>query len=308
MKRWPALRMALWGVLALGLILACGSGGAWRYFHPKVTRTDGIIYGQRHGQDLTFDIIRPARRNGLGILIMLSGGWRSSGPGSFQPFMGAALLRHGYTLFAVSHLSQPRATVTEIAEDVNYAVRFIRYHAHEYGIDPKRLGVTGGSAGGHLSLLLAARGGPGPKTAADPVQRESSAVQAAAVFYPVTDLLNLEGSTEDPGNGGPPKSFVRAFGSQSTNLAIWRVMGRELSPIYYISSNLPPVLIIHGGADTLVPPGQSQRFQTRARQMGRRVELIIRRGKKHGWLTMLWDVRLFADWFDRYLQAARAGP
>jgi acetyl esterase/lipase len=118
----------------------------------------------------------------------------------------------------------------------------------------------------------------------------------------VTDLLNLGASTENLGDGGPPKSFVKAFGAQSTNLNVWKVVGRELSPIYYISSNLPPVLIIHGGADTLVPPDQSARFQCQARKAGRNVELIIRPGKQHGWLTMLWDVHLFADWFDRYLQ------
>jgi acetyl esterase/lipase len=138
--------------------------------------------------------------------------------------------------------------------------------------------------------------------AEDPVERESSAVQAVACFYPVTDLLNLGKSTENPGNGGPPKSFVRAFGSDSTNLAVWKVIGREMSPVCHVTSNLPPVLIIHGDADTLVPLEQSQWFQARAREAGGTVELRVRRGKKHGWLTMLLDVRLFADWFDRYLR------
>ncbi len=79
------------------------------------------------------------------------------------------------TGFAVYHVSQPEASVMEIAEEVSRAVRYIRHHARDYGADPQRLGVTGGSAGGHLSLLLATRGGPGPADAADPVDRESSA-------------------------------------------------------------------------------------------------------------------------------------
>ena len=130
-------------------------------------------------------------------------------------WMVAPLLRRGYTIFAVSHLSQPQATVMEIVADVHRGVRFIRHHAKEYGIDPNRIGVAGGSAGGHLSLMLATRGGPGVPDANDPVDRESSAVQAAAVFFPVTDLLNLGDSTENPGDGGPPKSFVKAFGPRS---------------------------------------------------------------------------------------------
>jgi hypothetical protein len=86
--------------------------------------------------------------------------------------------------------------------------------------------------------MLATRGGSGPADVTDPVDRESSAVQAVAIFFPVTDLLNLGSSTENPGDGGPPKSFVKAFGPQSTNLAVWKLIGHEVSPIYYVHSNL----------------------------------------------------------------------
>jgi len=231
---------------------------------------------------------------------MASGGWKSDA-GSFRPWIAAPLLRRGYTVFAVYHIAQPQSTVMEITEDVNRAVRFIRSRAEEFRVNPRRLGVTGGSSGGHLSLMLATRGGPGPADAADPVDRESSAIQAVAIFYPVTDLLNLGNSTENLGDGGPPKSFVKAFGPQSTNLAIWKIIGHEMSPIYYVSTNLPPSLIFHGDADTLVPLDQSQRFQAAAAKLGCTVELVVHPGGKHGWLTMFWDLRRFADWFDRYL-------
>jgi acetyl esterase/lipase len=286
-------------ILALALIVV---GSLWVYFHPPLTRTNGWVYGQRHGRDLTVDVVRPARSNGLGVLLLVSGGWKS-GTNSFHSWMAAPLLRRGYTIFAVYHVSQPEATVMEITEDMHRAARYVRHHAREHGIDPGRLGVAGGSAGGHLSLMLATRGGPGAADAPDPVDRASSAVQAVAIFYPVTDLLNLGKSTENLGDGGPPKSFVKGFGPQSTNLAVWKVIGRDLSPIYHISSNLPPVLIFHGDADTLVPLDQSERFQAEARKAGRTVELIVHPGGQHGWLTMVWDVRRFADWFDRYLRS-----
>jgi dipeptidyl aminopeptidase/acylaminoacyl peptidase len=117
----------------------------------------------------------------------------------------------------------------------------------------------------------------------------------------VTDLLNLGDSTENLHDGGPPKSFVKAFGPNSTNLTIWKQIGHDLSPIYLIPTNLPPTLIYHGDADTLVPLDQSQRFQARARELHQNVEIVVDHGGKHGWLSMLWDIRAFADWFDRYL-------
>jgi acetyl esterase/lipase len=296
------LLIALAGIILLVLLCA---GGVWLYFHPRLEVTKGVVYGHRQGQDLTIDVLRPAHPNGIGIVLMASGGWKSEA-GSFRHWIAAPILRRGYTVFAVYHIPQPKATVMEITEEVYRAVRFIRHNAAQYGVDPQRLGVTGGSSGGHLSLMIATKGGPGDANATDPVDRESSAVQAVAIFYPPTDLLNLGDSTENLHDGGPPKTFVHAFGPTVTNLAAWKIIGHDMSPIYFINSNLPPALIYHGDADTLVTLDQSQRFQAEAQKQGRTVELVIHHGGKHGWLSMVWDLRQFANWFDHYLRQAAA--
>ncbi|MCP5519979.1 MAG: alpha/beta hydrolase [Verrucomicrobiales bacterium] len=295
------LSRLLLGLLALLLVLALIAGGLWWYFHPRIERTDGIVYGHRGDQELCFDVLRPAHPNGLGILVMVSGGWKSGEPGTFGAWLTSAVTRRGYTVFPVYHVSQPRASVPEIIQDMHRAVRFIRHHAKEYGVDPDRLGVTGGSAGGHLSLMLATTGGPGPADAEDPVDHESSAVQAVAIFYPVTDLIDLGKSTENLHDGGPPKSFRNSFGPGATNVAVWKVVGRECSPLRLMSTNLPPTLIYHGDADTLVPLEQSEWYRDKARELGQTVELVVHPGGKHGWLSMPFDIRKFADWFDRYL-------
>ena len=204
--RW--LRTALVVAVSIVVLIAALGAAGWWYLHPAVVRTDGVVYGERNGVPLVLDVIQPARPNGLGVALMVSGGWKSGEAGEAPTWLMAPLLRRGYTIFAITHISQPQATVMEIIDDVNRGLRFVRHHAGEYQIDPNRIGVTGGSAGGHLSLMLATRGGPGPADAVDPVDRESSAVQAVAIFYPVTDLLNLGDSTENLGDGGPPKSFV----------------------------------------------------------------------------------------------------
>ena len=301
MKLPRSLKAFLKIVAVLLLAVLVGVGSVWLYFHPGFEPTNGLVYGKRHGQDLTIDVLRPANPNGFGVVLMVSGGWKS-GAGSLRSWMMAPLLRRGYTVFGVYHISQPKATVMEITEDVNRGVRYVRHHAGEYKVDPARLGVTGGSSGGHLSLMLATRGDAGTAGATNPIDAESSAVQAAAIFYPVTDLLNLGTSTENPGDGGPPKSFVKGFGPDATNMAAWKVIGHELSPIFHVTSNLPPTLIFHGDADTLVPLDQSERFQAEARKAGRTVELVVHPGGKHGWLTMPLDIRRFADWFDEHLR------
>ncbi|HVV74018.1 MAG TPA: hypothetical protein VHI52_21365, partial [Verrucomicrobiae bacterium] len=63
-------------------------------------------------------------------------------------------------------------------------------------------------------------------------------------------------------------------------------------------------LIFHGDADTLVPLDQSQRYQRAARALGGKVELVVHRGGRHGWWSMIWDIHRFAGWFDHYLRAA----
>jgi acetyl esterase/lipase len=134
-------------------------------------------------------------------------------------------------------------------------------------------------------------------------------VQCVACFYPPTDLLNLGDSTENLGDGGPPKSFRKGFGPRGETNEQWQVLGRELSPIYHISGAMPPTYIVHGDADTLVPVDQSQRFVDAVDEVNGKLEgsvvvnvkLDIRSGKGHGWPTMILDIARFADWFDQHL-------
>ncbi|MFT5405719.1 MAG: acetyl esterase/lipase [Verrucomicrobiales bacterium] len=300
LPRW--LRGLIKAFLALVVLVVLLATFLFWYADPDITRTNGIVYGTRGGEDLTIDVLQPKRPNGLGIAVMVSGGWKSGSAGSLEVWLVSALLRGGYTLFAICHISQPRATIMDAITDVNRGVRFIRHHADEYGIDPDRLGVTGGSAGGHLSLMLATRGGPGRMGSVDPIDRESSAVQAVAVFYPITDLLNLGTSTENPGDGGPPLSFVKGFGPDALDMPKWKVIGRESSPIYHTHPNMPPMLIHHGDADTLTPMEQTTWFQERAKEQGVDVTVRVHRGGGHGWRTIPWDVWRFARWFDQHLK------
>jgi acetyl esterase/lipase len=281
--------------------LLASLAGAWAQSNLDFKRTEDVIYGRKFGTALTLDVFQPRPTNGAGIVFMVSGGWFSSHEAINGVFF-KPLLKRGYTVFAVVHGSQPKFVVTEIVEDIHRALRFIRHNAAQYGVDPDKLGIIGASAGGHLSLTIGTQGGPGDAKAKDPIDRESSAVQCVACLFPPTDFLNYGQPGEDAVGVGVLKSFKPAFGPRSDTAEERQKLGREISPIYFVHSNMPPMLIIHGDADTLVPIYQTQTFVQRCQSVGSTAKLVVREGKGHGWPDFSKDIELCADWFDQYLR------
>lgn len=265
------------------------------------TRTQDIIYGRAFGTALTLDLFRPAKPNGIGVIYVVSGGWYSAHEFISEKVM-QPLLDHGYTVFAVVHGSNPRFHIPEIVDQMERSVRFIRANAVNYGIDPERIGIAGGSAGGHLSLMLATRGGPGKSDAKDLIDRQSSAVQAAACFFPPTDFLNYGKPGEGAVGEGILKDFKSAFGSVPTDPDEKRRFAESISPYYLVKKGVPPVFIIHGDADKLVPIQQAEVFLEKVKSVGGIAKLDTRAGQQHGWKNWESDVGRFADWFDQHLK------
>jgi acetyl esterase/lipase len=278
------------------------------------TRTQDVVYGRKYGTALTLDVFTPTEKaNGAAVVVVVSGGWFSSHD-AINPGLAGAWVKHGYTVFAVVHGSQPRFTIPEAVADLNRAIRFIRYHARDYHIDPDRIGITGGSAGGHLSLMQGTAGDAGDPKAKDPVDRTSSRVQAVACFFPPTDFLNygekgksvLQSVVVVKHKLVAPFDFQafdqerRVFVPVTDERKIEGIL-RQCSPITHVSSDDPPTLIIHGDKDSIVPLQQSQAIVTRFKEVGVPAELIVKEGADHGWGGMEKDVDRFLDWFDRYL-------
>ena len=296
-------------VLLMGVLLNLPAFGQASGDNNVIKRTSDVIYGRKAGMALTLDVYQPGQKNGAGVIFLVSGGWASSHDDLSMVHVDvenyAPYLRRGYTVFAVVHSSMPRFNVPDIVLDVQRAVRFIRHTAAGFGVDPNRLGVLGSSSGGHLALMIATQGGPGPAAATDPVDKESGAVQAVACFFPPTDFVNWGAPGVDGVGRGPLSPLFAAFGSLSDTDLGRQIVGKMISPIYYVTSSLPPTLIIHGDADAVVPLQQSESFAAKAKQVGApMVKIIVRKGKGHGWADF-WkskeDVNEFADWFDKYL-------
>ena len=302
-------------VLIVSLALAPISTSALRAAaDASFTRKEDVIYGRKHGTALTMDVFTPkGRANGAAVVFCVSGGWRSAHR-AINPSLIRPLVDRGYTVFAVVHGSQPKFTVPEILEDMHRAVRFIRYHADRYGIDPGRIGITGGSAGGHLSLMQGTAGTIGNADADDPIDRVSSRVQAVACFYPPTDFLNWG----RPGRHlvqilREEKEFLRpapdfhAYDAETkrferiTDEERVLEIAKQISPITHVTADDPPSLILHGDADSLVPIQQAEVIVEAFKKTGVIAKLTVKAGAGHGWRGMEKDLETFADWFDKYL-------
>ena len=244
------------------------------------TRIGDVVYGRKDGTALTMDVFVPKKNaNGAAVIWVISGGWFSShagiNPGSAEPF-----LERGYTVFAVVHGSQPRFTIPEILQDMHRSVRYIRTNAEKYKIDPNRIGITGGSAGGHLSLMQGTAGTLENDKSKDPIDRASSRVQAVACFFPPTDFLNYGEKGKDAIGRGTLAAYKAPFDfkvfdpktkafERITDEAQILEIGRSISPINHVSADDPPTLIIHGDKDFLVPIQQAESFVAKMKEVGR---------------------------------------
>ena len=281
-----------------------------------VTRISDVIYGRKFGMALTMDVLVPAKPNKAAVVWAVSGGFCSShadmsGPG-FVQYM-KALLDRGYTVFAVVHGSNPKFNMRDISADMHRAVRFIRYHAGDFGIDGKRIGISGASAGGSIALWLGTQGGAGNAADKDPVERESSKVQAVACFYPGVDWVNWEKDGSNCMAITRKRGLIEAFRFrdydpvkqeyvEETDPKKIDAILADCSPINHVSAGSAPTLLVQGDGDPVVRLEPARLMVEKLKASGVTAELVIKEGKGHGWSGQDQDVKLFADWYDKYLR------
>ena len=275
--------------------------------------TPDVVYGHKDGMALTFDIFMPpGQPNGAAVLNMVSGGWvsRWTDPEEARPRYDA-LLDQGFTVIAVRHGSSPRFNVPEAYADVRRAVRFVRLHAEHFGIDPDRLGVYGGSAGGHLSLMLGLASDEGDPDAEDEVLRMSSRVAAVVAYYPPVDLREWAGPNASFPATLPEEGLFFARGVMVPGAADRFValefeddLGASVSPILHVSPDDPPTLLVHGDADALVDLNNSELMYSALVSTGIETGLVVIEGAGHGFRSEA-DRKQASDalvgWFEEHL-------
>ena len=235
-----------------------------------------VFYGHEFGMTMTFDIYRPLKPNGAGIILTNSAGWRSpmdkftvfeegqyrfatneemTESETWHILSPKQLVLNGYTVFEVRHGDRSKFIMPEIASHVRRAVRFIKHNSSEYGVDKNRIGLWGGSASGHLSLLI----GLSPEVplldAKLDWEKKRADVAAIAVFSAPTDLGKMVLNNPKIWDNAP---VLKLFTEQS----------REFSPVNYASKNDPPTLIMQGNTDAIVQFSQGELMYSKLQEEG----------------------------------------
>jgi acetyl esterase/lipase len=268
-----------------------------------------VVYADAHGTGLLMDVFTPTGKpNGLGIVDIASGSWFSDRNKIRDHTLAQVytiFCSRGYVVFAVRPGSKTRYTAAEMDRNVKSAIRYVKGHAAEYKIDPARLGLMGGSAGGHLATLAALTPEPGKAAATNPTDRHDTSVHAVGAFFPPTDFLDWDGNKTIRIEVLGPLLFVGGAGGHSENEI--KEAAKAISPLHRVEKPMIPFLLIHGDADPVVPLSQSKKLVEAITKAGGSAELIVKPGGGHPWLTLSQEVKVMADWFDKQLASKTTG-
>ncbi len=309
-RRATAGAMQWLGVALLAAILATGcSPPEADLLEPssRVALSRDVVYGHKDGLALTLNVYQPGIANGAGVIFLNSSGWTSPfvdfvAPDSepprlrsteelrelhpaFEEFSPHFLLDAGFTVFEVRHGSSPRFVLPEMVSDVRRAVRFVKARSDEFGIDPDRIGVWGGSAGGHLALMLGlSRELEGGSDLAE------ARIGAVVAYFPVSDL-----PLWIAGDSGRIEQFP------ALDFAVEEYPAH--SPVFHASADDPPTLIVHGDEDELVPLQQGALIHEALYTRGVQSKLLVIEGAAHGFVgpEVARSIQGTIDWFEEHI-------
>ncbi len=223
------------------------------------------------------DLYLPAKPAGPLLVWIHGGAWRG---GSKNKPPGLAMVGQGYAVASLEYRFSHHAIFPAQIEDCKAAIRWLRAHATEYGYDPKRIGVWGASAGGHLVALLGVTGQMRDFDVGENLD-QSSAVQCVVDWFGPADFPAYDPAlpTAMVQRENPESAIAMLLGgpvSQKLELA------KRASPVTWATKDAAPMLIVQGTTDPLVPLDQSQRLADKLKSVGADVTLDVLEGAGHG--------------------------
>ncbi|MDG5489666.1 alpha/beta hydrolase [Sphingomonas sp. BGYR3] len=282
-------------------------------FPGGVSAYNDVVFSVIPGfRPLTLDLYRvPTVREARPLVVYIhGGGWmaghtRQSGAFSNFPGVLAELSARGYVVASLEYRLSREAPFPAAIDDVRAAIRFLRANAAKYGIDPTRVAVWGGSAGGQLAALAALDCAHSPRGDDKANADQSECVQAGVSWYGVHDFATM------PRDAIPraENRYLDCLPNQCPPDRIWAA-----SAAAHVDAKDPPMLILHGTADKTVPVTQSEELAAKMKAAGAPYEITLFPGIGHSWLgagpaetrdASIKAVNLTFDFFDRKLRGKK---
>ena len=277
---------------------------------PSTSNYNSVIY-TASGTPERMDILPPPvasnSNNPAPVILCIHGGAWSGGDRTEMYRAMTWLQGQGYCTCTIDYRLAPASPFPAQIEDCKCAVRYLRAHAQKLHIDPNHIGVFGISAGAHLALLLGLTPHVGALEGIGGWNGESSGVQSVLALCGPTDLAHWPGYAHAaPEVHGIMESFLGGPLEQRRALAV------EASPVSYVHAEsgraAPPILLLHGDRDTLVPLSQSEELYSRLKAAGGDVTLRVAGGVGHGSYDVFItpdNVALTQDFYSRTLRSAK---
>lgn len=260
-----------------------------------------LEYAKPGGKPQLLDLFVPEKADGpLPLIVWIHGGAWLGGSKNGTPAMGQ--LRRGYAVASINYRLSQEAIFPAQIHDCKAAIRWLRAHAKEYNLDPKRIGVWGSSAGGHLVALVGTSGDVKELEGDEGNLDQSSRAQAVCDWFGPTDFCQmaahaLPDSKLDHDAAGSPESKLIGGPIQENKDKV-----AKANPITYVSKDDPPFLIMHGDKDPLVPHHQSELLNDALKKAGVAVTFKTVEGAGHGFGGP--DVmKTVEEFFDKHLKA-----
>ena len=265
-------------IISLSFFLSASLTQGAQSYPPKISSDSVYTYKSVDGNDLKIWVFNPTitpKKNAPAILFFFGGGWNSGSPTHFVKYC-ERLSERGMVGIVADYRVKSRHGVQAktCVEDALDALRYITVNAATLGIDPMRIGVGGGSAGGHLAASL------GTIHASDP-----AAPKVMALFNPATVLAPIADNFPDAPLGEFKKMNALYKAREEHLRARIGLEPVELSPFHHVSSNSPPTIIFHGTNDKAVPYDSAKLFASQLRKNGVFVDLLTYDGAGHGFFN-----------------------
>ena len=240
-----------------------------------------IEFARPDGKPLFLDIHYPVENAPNGalspvVLGIPGGGWREAS----RKHVPVNLVEHGFAQANIEYRVTANAIAPANIEDCHAALRWLQTHGEEHGLDPRKICLYGASAGGHLAALLGVTAGVAEVGGgAFPPGTKVKAVCAVCGPADLTRIARAEIREQFPLLYEVTQDYVGGPVAERTELA------RLVSPLTYIAADSPPLLLIHGSADEIVPVEESTEFYDALQAVGATVEMEIIEGGGHGWFA-----------------------